>query len=331
MNDSRLQQEIAQFRDQEVIHSLPKIQSYWSEKFLRPKFRAIGFDGMWDFYVKSVLQLRLAFEQETLLIVSIGSGNCDIEIELATRLALQGEKNFSIQCVDINEAMLKRGYEKAKAKKLEQYFSFRCCRVTEVDYAPRTVHCWFANQSLHHIQELEHLFDTIYYSLAECGVFLLGDMIGKNGHTFWPESLFFVNLLWEMIEDSKKIDVRKNSMDKFYPNTDHSSIGFEGIRSQDILPLICERFHSQSFLGFSSIVRPFISRSYGPNYAPSDPADCFFIDFVGKLDDQLIDQNICKPTQCFGAFGTSVSVSPICYRHWTPEFCVRISDSIISF
>lgn len=331
MGDVRTEQELATFNNQEVVHALPKIQSYWSEKFLRPKFAAIGFDGMWDFYVKSILQLRLYFKNETLRIISIGSGNCDVEIELAKRLMQQGEKKFQIECIDINEQMLRRGQERSRAMSLSPFFVFRCCPITEMNYAPRTVHCWFANQSLHHILALEDLFSIVCDSLAERGILIMGDMIGKNGHTFWPESLFFINMLWNCIDDEKKLDVRKNWVDLIYPNIDHSSVGFEGIRSQDILPLICERLHPISFIGFSSIIRPFISRSYGPNYDPTDPADCLFIDFVARLDDQLIHQGICKPTQCFGVFGLDFSASSRCYSHWTPEFCVRNPDVVNPF
>ena len=39
-----------------------------------------------------------------------------------------------------------------------------------------------ANQSLHHVTNLEGLFDAIRHSLHPTGVFVTSDMIGRNGH-----------------------------------------------------------------------------------------------------------------------------------------------------
>jgi hypothetical protein len=44
---------------------------------------------------------------------------------------------------------------------------------------------------------------------------------------------------------------------------------FEGIRSQDILPLLLEYFHFEVFIPYGNVIDPFIDRTFGPNFDSS--------------------------------------------------------------
>ena len=41
--------------------------------------------------------------------VSLGAGNFDLEIDIARHLCAQGKTGFTIECLDLNDAMLERG------------------------------------------------------------------------------------------------------------------------------------------------------------------------------------------------------------------------------
>ena len=105
-------------------------------------------------------------------------------------------------------------------------------------------------------------------------------------------------------------------------NWDCSTEGFEGIRSQDILPLLIKRFHFEFFVGFGNLVNPFIDRSFGHNFDPDDPKDLQFIDRVHELDQKLIDGGHIKPTHIIAAMKVRPTHQRV-DRHLTPEFCVR--------
>ena len=53
-----------------------------------------------------------------------------------------------------------------------------------------------ANHSLHHVLALEHLFAQVSATLREDGVFVVNDMIGRNGHQRWPEALDLLQRIW---------------------------------------------------------------------------------------------------------------------------------------
>ena len=58
--------------------------------------------------------------------MSIGSGNCDLEVKIGKELLRWGHDDFVIECLDLNPDMLERGRELAVAEGLTSNFRF-CC------------------------------------------------------------------------------------------------------------------------------------------------------------------------------------------------------------
>src|SRR5438132_1573662 len=50
-----------------------------------------------------------------------------------------------------------------------------------------------ANQALHHVLNLEHIFAEIQKCLKPQGSFIISDIIGRNGNQRWPEALDIVH------------------------------------------------------------------------------------------------------------------------------------------
>jgi len=108
-----------------------------------------------------------------------------------------------------------------------------------------------------------------------------------------------------------------------YENFDCSQNGFEGIRAQDILPLLMRHFHFEIFAAFGNVIDPFIDRAYGYNFNMADPADLAFIDRIHDLDTRQLDAGILKPTHLMAAMSVDAIASPRTIPYRTPEFCVR--------
>lgn len=95
-----------------------------------------------------------------------------------------------------------------------------------------------ALHSLHHVVELEHLFAEIKKSLPAEGYFITSDIIGRNGHKCWPEAVKVLKKIWREMPKRYRYNHQLNMVQKKYINHDCSVDSFEGIRAQDILPLI---------------------------------------------------------------------------------------------
>ena len=159
---------------------------------------------------------------------------------------------------------------------------------------------------LHHVLNLEDLFNQIKLKLKdENSRFLTYDMIGRNGHMRWPEALFEVNKIWNNLPESKKYNHYLKGFQPKYFNYDASRSGFEGIRSQDILKLLNEKFYFESFFGFANIVESFVDRAYGPNYDPQNVNDSKIINMIHKLDESLLIEHNLSPTHMLASMSSN--------------------------
>jgi hypothetical protein len=137
-------------------------------------------------------------------------------------------------------------------------------------------------------------------------------MIGKNGHQSWPEAKHFVDIIWNEMPDCYKYNSRSGTYAEQFPNTYFSRFGFEGIRSEDIMPLINERFGYSCFYAYDGIVERFINRSFGQNYSKDSIQDAEFVDFIQHLNDYLIDSGRITPTQIAAYFTKKKNTG----KHW---------------
>jgi SAM-dependent methyltransferase len=305
----------------EVVHDLPRMFHYWSNATVRPKLEALG--GSWpeDWYARRIARQNAELKRHV-RIVSLGAGNGDTELRVAQLLVDRGVREFEFECLDLSQAMLHRGAAAADAAGLSAHFHF--VRADFNRWRPdgeREV--VMANQSLHHVLELESLFDAVSQTIGSEGVFLTGDIIGRNGHLRWPEALAIVREFWRELPAARRFNLQLHRQEDEFLDWDCSGEGFEGIRAQDILPLLVERFGFETFLGFSNVIAPFVDRSFGDHFDPDVASDRDFIDRVHARDDaEMLAGNI-KPTQMVAALRNRRDIPTSCWRHLTPQFCVR--------
>ena len=84
---------------------------------------------------------------------------------------------------------------------------------------------------LHHVVELEHVLQTVSSLLEEQGEFwLIGEQIGRNGNRLWPESREVVDRLFATLPEPFRRNAHSGAIDNTMPDSDFSSVTFEGIR-----------------------------------------------------------------------------------------------------
>jgi ubiquinone/menaquinone biosynthesis C-methylase UbiE len=321
----RMRSEIERYRTVENVHDLPEIYNVWLSKFLTPKMaEVLDVTGIHEFYAKYIGQYASENPSEPVNIASIGAGNGDFEVRVAMLLKESGLDRFHFQCLDINPAMLEREREAAAKAQLQNQFDF-----IEMDVSRWTsrqpIAIVMAHHSLHHIQELERTFANIKKAIGLRGYFLSCDMIGRNGHMRWPEALEIIHDIWRTMPDRYKYNHQLKRYEELYENWDCSKEGFEGIRAQDILPLLVKLFHFDAFVAFGNLPDLFIERGFGHNLDPDNEEDVAFVNRIGTLNDTLISEGRIKPTQMIAVMRGSAVGNSLARHHldWTPEFCIR--------
>lgn len=318
---ARALQETRRFAAELDVNALPEIFHYWSNTYLRPVLERFGYSHPEDFFAKAILQQAAAC-QTPLRIISIGSGNCDAEVRIAQALQAAGLRDYTLECLDLTSQMLQRGAEHAAEQGLAAHFRF-----TQADFNRWTpdgnYDVVIANQSLHHVLDLEHLYTAIAEAIGERGIFVTSDMIGRNGHQRWPEALEIVQEFWRELPDGYRYNLQLQRHEASFLDWDCSAEGFEGIRAQDVLPLMLDRFGFRWFYAFGNVITPFIDRGFGHHFDADATWDRDFIDRVHRRDQAEIDSGRIKPTHLMAILCNDRSAVPRVHTHLTPAFCVR--------
>jgi SAM-dependent methyltransferase len=311
-----------------AVHELPDIFHYWSETHLRPRALRHGFEDSTALFAARLAEQfaeRLESDRRPRRFCSLGSGNGDLEIELAIRLRAAGKREFTFDCVDLNTEMRNRATAaaaKAGAAEHLRFIEGDLNHWTPSDEYDAVI----ANQSLHHILNLEGLLDEVKKALRPEGTFLISDIVGRNGHRRWPEALAIVQEYWKSLPPSYRVNLRTGRYDHEFEDWDCSEEGFEGVRAQDILPLLIQRFDFHFFFPFGNLIDPFIDRTFGPRFDRSQRSDREFIDEVQNRDTREIAAGNIKPTHMIAVAGTAPVPSPVFADGLTPRFCVRPPD-----
>jgi cyclopropane fatty-acyl-phospholipid synthase-like methyltransferase len=207
---------------------------YWIAKHIRPRIPLV-------FEVENVLLIYTEFARAAMhrpgasrRILSLGAGDCLYEISMIKEWRAKGETDFVVEAIELSPLRFDRARASAAKEGVERYLILRQgdLNTWRPDQKYSAV---LAKDTLHHVVELEHLFDAVHDSLEENGVFLTTDMIGRNGHMRWPEALEIIQGMWKFIPDHYKTNHQLRRVEKEYDNWDCSKSGFEEIRAQDIL------------------------------------------------------------------------------------------------
>ena len=319
---ARIASEKETYRDCLDVHDLPPILHYWSNRHVRPKLEAFGFSTPDEMFRKYAARQFHKGLSEPRRLASIGAGNCQLEVDLAAHLLGTGCGDFIIDCLELNPDMLGRGRNAAASAGVAARMNF-----LPVDLnAWRAAHEYdviIANQTLHHVLNLENLFAEIRRSLKPGGSFVVSDMIGRNGHQRWPEALALVREFWRKLPPSYRFNQTLLRYEEIYEDWDCSGESFEGVRAQDILPLLIGHFHFELFIAFGNIIDPFVDRAFGSNFDPAAPWDRSFIDQVNECDEKEIASGRIKPTHMLAVMGNDPGVPALFRESLSPGFCLR--------
>jgi 2-polyprenyl-3-methyl-5-hydroxy-6-metoxy-1,4-benzoquinol methylase len=319
LDDYALAAQAITFSALENQHDKTAAEDYWGKHYFSPYMReALGTDSNQDFQYDRIAETMSKDGAGRRRILSIGAGECVEEIAVCQRLVQNGFRNFRFECVDIASGAIERARAGAKLHGLEDYFQFEVGPNDAVLHG--NAHTVIANQCLHHFTDLEDLFDRIKEIIGDNGIFVTNDMIGRNGHMLWPEALAVMDKIWQILPSEHKFNHVLGRHEDKYSNWDNSKENNEGIRAQDILPELIKRFDFDYFFAGGNLGIALFGRHFGANFDPAK--DGHLIDMVGRIDNDLLNIGYLKP--CLMTACMSNKAGPTrCYKHWTPEFCVR--------
>jgi SAM-dependent methyltransferase len=328
--ERQVQAQIAQYADVDDMHEGAPAAHFLGGRFLTNRLRDVfGTDSITEI---CAVALAAAVERTGIAeVVSLGSGYGAREIEVVKYVRDHGLVPFRIHCLELSPRLIERTRETARLEGLEQFIRADAVDLNQPLSMNQPVAACMAHHSLHHLVELELLFEQIVTWLPPEGCFVTVDMIGRNGHMRWPETLAIVREIWPYLPDRLKWDEMFQKLDRWFENWDCSIEGFEGVRAQDILPLLIRHgFRFERFFATGGLTEVFYDKRFGRNFNLDDALDVRFLEQVQTLEDRLIATGRIKPTCMFAVMRSPRSEScptpAVCFAGVTPENSLRLVD-----
>lgn len=319
---SKVAAQIEQFVDQ-PIHDLPEIFHLYSDEFIRRGMEYVfGTPSINEFYVGAVSEVSKNYSR-SVRILSIGCGDGAVEIDIARALLGKGFKDFSLEALDLSPVLIERFESLVRAEGLSGHVFPAVKDLNFLDTSSK-YDVVVANHCLHHIVELERVFDIVRDALTDDGIFATSDMIGRNGHMRWPEAEIILQTFWPLLTEKQRFhhQLLRHDHERFIDH-DCSTEGFEGVRAQDILHLILNRFNPYKFFAFGGFIDVMVDRGYGHGFNADNEWDRNFIKAMANLNDILLDAKVIKPTTMIAYFSKQ-DVVETHYRDRSAISCLRL-------
>ena len=279
-------------------HDLPEIANWFSQNILSGELiKHTGSKSFQELVLKGIKNTRKSNSE--FILVSLGAGHGQIESELLEILPSISPGNTHFHAIDLF----------SPNDTLETHvngFTYRLTRTSQdlnkPDF-PRNADMFIVHHALHHFVALEEIFASIHeILLANSGTLVVADMVGRNGHMRWPESLRAINRIWEALPEEKKYNNQFNKTWHSFENWDCSSEGFEGIRSEDIMKPLIKFFESDGSFFWGGVLDPFIDRGFGNNFNPKSHEDIEIIKDILAVESKLQEFGYLTATQVIGKF-----------------------------
>ena len=235
------------------------------------------------------IESRFADVERSIEILSLGSGYCGHELALSERLG----RSHRMTCTDVNPELFARARDVVAAKGLS--VEFQEVDLNFIELEPNRYDLIVAHAVLHHVINLEHLFDQVAGGLREGGALGVTEVVGPNRKQIWEENENLANALLAALPEDLIGGLRLDVAD--------DDVGMEGIRQEDILPLLHERFEPLFELRHGAFMRFVCTQpEIGRRLDPDDPKTRGYLDFLIDCDQSAVERGLLQPLEVHGFY-----------------------------
>jgi ubiquinone/menaquinone biosynthesis C-methylase UbiE len=268
--------------------------------------------------IPSYLSRTLAHLQRPIEVLSLGSGYCGHELEIARGM----RHPYRIRCTDINEKLFDRARKVALNEGLS--LEFEQADLNFITIEPNRYDLVYTHAAIHHVVNLEQLFHRIARGLTENGIFHIVEVVGKDRSLIWDENLRLLNALLDAVPDSVTDGLRVQLHEK--PSLlgvakewakrllgrRKAGFGMEGIRQSEIMPLLRQFFTSLYEHQHGAFIRFVCTyHALSPRFNPQNAEARRYLDFLIEVDNAAVRNGVLRPLEIWGVYKprTGVEVS----------------------
>ena len=150
-----------------------------------------------------------------------------------------------IEGVDVSAGAVEQAQAAARDAGHGDIIEYRVVDVDSIELEANAYDAVFAQMSLHHVTELEHLIDQISRTLRPEGVLVLNEYTGPNRWQLPQNQLDAINSTLSRLPEKRRIRASDGTVKERYDQIDLSWFDLndpsESVRSAEIMPMLRER------------------------------------------------------------------------------------------
>ena len=223
--------------------------------------------------------------------LSIGCGAGNQEIDSAK----QGLFSHLLG-IDLSPASLDAARVRAKEEGVETEVEFVQGDFVSFDPPESSYDVVFMNMALHHVEELDGLFERILPLMGPKSYFLIHEYVGPRQFQFPDHQLAIVRALLHSLPEELRIDSTTGKIKQRY---DRRPVEFwnevdpsESIRSDLIVPKLYQYFEVVDRIDYGGTILHLLLEHIVHNFDPGNPGHCALLDLLGGIEDLLIDRGV---------------------------------------
>ena len=264
--------------------SHPVVSQYLKENYLN----YLGGDG-----ALGILKQHLNTPVDRALELACGRG------DLALGLVKAGFAKH-IDAFDVSDTAVEDARRKATENGL-QNVNFEVVDVNSVELPVDTYDLVYFNQSLHHIEALEHVYEQIAHSLKAGGIFFVNDYVGPSRMQWTDKQLEIMNEVLAVLPERYRVlldgnlgykgtlkDTVHRTPVEVYLKVDPS----EGVRSAEIIPLAKEYFDVLDERSLGGTIHYELLRGIIHNFDVNNEQDMALLEMILLLERMLLENNV---------------------------------------
>lgn len=240
---------------------------------------------------------RKYFQNPIKSALSVGCGEGGLE-----RYAIAQGIAEVFDAIDIAEGAITNAKIAAQNANIIHQINYRVSDLNQLVLNSNYYDSVFASMSLHHIENLEYVFEQISQSLRPGGYFIFNEYVGPTYFQLPEEQIKLINdmlkilptrfrhIIQDGVVTSQIKMVHENPPLSWFRENDPS----EAVRSADILPVLENLFEIVEFKPYGGTLLQFLLQNIVGNFIDGEEEDDSWLDMLIYLEDFLEEKGIIK-------------------------------------
>jgi SAM-dependent methyltransferase len=186
--------------------------------------------------------------------------------------------------------------EEARRAGLEEQIRYHVADINTIALPTQRYDLVIVGQSLHHVEALEHVLDEVAASLTPGGIFVVQEYVGPARFQVRDEALEHMNRLLSVLPDRYLYEERTGQFRRKALRPKARDVArvdpSEAIRSDEIVPLVEERFEIVYRADFGGTLLHLGLGEIIANFDPDEPVDVALLDLMCLYEEALIANGV---------------------------------------